>query len=75
MTLYTKRWVKGLVKSWTAHAGTWIAVLGYLQTQDKLLTKWVGENAIGGVLMTIGILVIVLRAKTNESLESKGTQK
>lgn len=74
MNISTKRWLKGLVKSWTAHAGTWIAVLGYLQTQDELLTKWFGQEAIGGIMMAFGILVVGLRAKTNESLTAKGAK-
>ena len=72
MNLRTKRILRGLMKSWTANTGTILAVLGYLQTQNELLTKWVGPDAIGGIMMLFGVLIVALRAKTTESLESKG---
>lgn len=74
MTLSTRRILRGFVKSYTAHTGTILAVLGYLQTQDKLLTQWFGPDAIGAIMMAFGVLVVGLRARTNESLETKGTR-
>ena len=44
MSLATKRWLRGLMRSWTAHAGTYIAVVGYLQTQDKLIDQYLGAD-------------------------------
>jgi hypothetical protein len=49
-----------------------MAALGYLQTQDKILTAWFGPDAMGQIMMVFGLAVVLLRAKTNESLESKG---
>ena len=72
MTLSTKRWLRGMLRSWTAHTGVYLAVLGYLQTQDKLLTQWFGADAMGQIMMLFGLLVVVLRAKTNQSVEDKG---
>ena len=74
MNIRTKRWLKGLVTSWTAHAGTTLAILGYMQTQDKILTQWFGPDAVGIIMVVFGILVVGLRAKTTESLISKGTK-
>lgn len=74
MTTKQTRWLKGLLKSWTAHTGTLLAVLGYLQTQDKLIEQWFGPDALGVLMMTFGILVVGLRARTTESLESKGAK-
>ena len=74
MSVTTKRWLKGLLKSWTAHTGTILAVLGYLQTQGELLTKWFGPDALGVMMMVFGILVVGLRAKTTESLTAKGSK-
>jgi hypothetical protein len=72
MPITTIRVLRGLIRSWTAHLGVWLAVLGYLQTQDKLLTQYFGPDAMGIILFVAGLLVVALRAKTNESLASKG---
>ena len=74
MNIRTKRWLRGLARSWTAHAGTYIAVVGYLQTQDKLIDKYLGQDATGILMMVFGVIVVALRAKTSESLESKGAK-
>ena len=60
------------MKSWTVHAGTILAVLGYLQTQGEQLAKWFGPDAMGSLMMLFGLLIVALRAKTTESLEDKG---
>ena len=74
MSLATKRWLRGLSRSWTAHAGTYIAVVGYLQTQDKMIDKYLGADATGIIMMVFGLLVVALRAKTSESLSAKGAK-
>ena len=74
MSLATKRWLRGLMRSWTAHAGTYIAVVGYLQTQDKLIDKYLGTDATGVIMMVFGLVVVALRAKTSESLAAKGAK-
>ncbi len=74
MSLATKRWLRGLSRSWTAHAGTYIDVVGYLQTQDKLIDRYLGADATGILMMVFGLIVVVLRAKTSESLTAKGSK-
>ena len=74
MSLATKRWLRGLARSWTAHAGTNIAIVGYLQTQDKLIDKYLGADATGVLMMVFGLIVVALRAKTSESLTAKGAR-
>ena len=74
MSIRTKRWLRGLMKSWTANAAVVIAVLGYLQTQGKLIDKYLGADATGLILMIVGVVMVVLRAKTTTSLEAKGTK-
>lgn len=74
MNIKTRRWLKGLSKSLTVHAGTLVLLVGYLQGQDAWLTRHLGESATGDVLMGLGVLMILLRAKTSESLESKGAR-
>lgn len=74
MNIRTRRWLKGLSKSLTVHAGTLVLVVGYLQGQDAWLTNTFGESVTGDILMGLGVLMILLRAKTSESLESKGAR-
>ena len=74
MSLATKRWLRGMSRSWTAHAGTYIAVVGYLQTQDKLIDRYLGSDATGILMMVFGLIVVALRAKTSESLTAKGSK-
>jgi len=74
MNIQQKRWLRGFARSWTAHAGTYIAVVGYLQTQDKLIDRYLGADATGIIMMVFGLIVVALRARTTESLESKGAK-
>ena len=74
MNITTKRWKRGLSRSWTAHAGTYLAIVGYLQTQDKLIDRYLGADATGILMMVFGLIVVVLRAKTSESLTAKGSK-
>ena len=74
MNITTKRWLRGMSRSWTAHAGTYIAIVGYLQTQDKLIDRYLGADATGILMMVFGLIVVGLRAKTSESLTAKGSK-
>jgi hypothetical protein len=74
ISIRLKRWLKGMSKSLTVHAGTLVLVVGYLQGQDAWITRHFGESATGDVMMGLGVLMILLRAKTSESLESKGSK-
>jgi hypothetical protein len=74
MNIRTRRWLKGMSKSLTVHAGTLVLVVGYLQGQTEWITRHFGEAATGDVLMGLGVLMILLRAKTTQSLESKGAK-
>jgi len=74
MSVRTRRWLRGFMRSWTAHAGTYIAVVGYLQTQDKLIDRYLGADATGILMMLFGLIVVALRAKTSESLTTKGAR-
>lgn len=74
ISLRIKRALIGALRSWTTHAGVYIAVIGYLQTQDKLIDKWLGPDATGSLMMLSGLIVVILRAKTSESLSAKGAK-
>ena len=74
ISLRIKRALRGALRSWTTHAGVYIAVIGYLQTQDKLIDKYLGADATGVLMMLFGLVVIVLRSKTKESLAEKGSR-
>lgn len=51
-----------------------MAVLGFMQTQQELISKYLGESATGIIMMLFGATVVALRAKTTESLSSKGAR-
>lgn len=73
MNVRQRRWLRGFLKSWTVHSGTYLAVLGYLQTQDKIIDRYLGPDATGLIMVAFGLLVVILRSfKTSETLESKG---
>lgn len=74
MTIYTKRWLRGLAKSWTANTGVILAVLGYAQTQDKLLSQWFGPDSLGMIMSFFGLAIIIIRTRTKESLAEKGSK-
>jgi len=74
MNIRTRRKLRGFVRSWTAHAGVYLAVLGYLQTQGEVLTELLGPSGTGLLMMLIGAAVVALRVKTKESLEDKGAR-
>ncbi|MBP8291302.1 MAG: hypothetical protein KAX65_00940 [Caldilineaceae bacterium] len=74
ISLRIKRALRGALRSWTAHAGTYIAIVGYLQTQDKLIDKYLGADATGILMMLFGLIVVALRARTTESLTAKGAK-
>ena len=66
--------LRGASTSLTVHAGTLIAVAGYLQGQGKMLDQWFGPDGASNVMMGLGLAVVLLRARTNQSLEAKGTK-
>lgn len=74
MSINTRRFIRGLMRSWTANAGVIMAVLGFMQTQQELISKYLGESATGIIMMLFGATVVALRAKTTESLSSKGAR-
>ena len=74
ISLRIKRALRGALRSWTTHAGVYIAVIGYLQTQDKLIDKYLGADATGVIMMLFGLIVVALRARTTESLTAKGAK-
>ena len=74
MSIKMKRWLRGLSRSLTVHSASLVMIVGYFQTQDKFITKTFGEDVTGQIMMLLGLLMVLLRAKTNESLASKGAK-
>lgn len=66
-----KRWLRGALCSWTVNYGLLISVLGYVQTQDKFITRYLGEEGTGVALFIVGLLIVALRAKTNVPLNER----
>ncbi len=74
MPTKAKRILKGLYRSWSAHFSTIAIVLGGLEQYSGSLTNLIGAKNTGTVLMAAGIIGLALRAKTKESLETKGSK-
>ena len=61
----------GLLTSKTAIVGLLVAILGFVQDQQALITELIGENAMGKVMSAVGFLMIVLRYFTSKPLDEK----
>lgn len=68
-------WLRGLAKSLTIYAGTLVLILGYMQDQKDIINQYIGKEHSGLVFMGIGLLIIMLRARTSKSLTEKGRPK
>lgn len=67
-----KRILRGMAKSWTANYSLFIIILGGLEQYRSTLTDIVGAKWTGIAIMVGGLLGLILRFKTKESLEDKG---
>lgn len=66
-------WLRGLAKSWTAWTGVLLVALPELMTAaEPLLTETMGPEGWKRVVQVVGIVVVVLRLKTTQSLAAKG---
>lgn len=74
MSIRMKRILRGLAKSWSANFSLIVIVLGGLEQYDYVLTDLIGMRNTGLLLMFGGILGLVMRAKTTQSLEARGTK-
>ena len=69
-----KRIVKGALRSWTINWSMLAVFLGGLEQYSGTITSLIGKENSGIFLMIAGLVGLMLRAKTNESLEAKGTK-
>ena len=74
MSIRLKRILRGLAKSWSANFSMIAVALGGLEQYAGTLSKLIGADNTGTLLMVAGIAGLALRAKTKESLEVKGTK-
>lgn len=72
MNIRLKRILRGALKSWTMHFSTIGIALGSLEMYNKTISGWIGPENAGILLMFAGIVSVILRFKTTESLEMKG---
>lgn len=74
MRIKYKRILKGLLRSWSANMSLVAVALGGLEQYKGTISGLIGPDNTGILLMAAGILGLILRAKTNESLEEKGAK-
>lgn len=66
-------WLRGAAKSWTMWSGALLVALPELMTAaEPLLTETMGPEGWKRVVQVVGIVVVVLRLKTTQSLAAKG---
>lgn len=75
MSIKIKRILRGLLRSWSANMSMIAVVLGGLEQYRGVISSVIGSANTGFLLMAAGLLGIVLRFKTKESLEEKGIKK
>lgn len=67
-------WIKGALQSWTVWAGGTVVLLPeLLNAIAPLVTEQWGPAVWQRVLQLVGVAMILLRAKTTDSLTAKGT--
>jgi len=66
-----KIWFIRVIRSNTINTATVIAVLGVIQANSDFLSAVLTPKQFGWVMMGISIIMIVLRAKTTNSLKDK----
>ena len=74
MNIRLKRILRGLAKSWSANFSMLAVALGGLEQYAGTLSKLIGADNTGTLLMVAGIVGLMLRFKTSQSLETKGTK-
>ena len=69
-----KRIIKGALTSWSINWGMFAVFLGGLEQYSGTITSLIGKENSGILLMVAGLVSVVLRSRTNESLEAKGSK-
>lgn len=71
-----KAWAVGTLKSWTTWFGAGLLLLpDFLQQVAPQFEQALDANAYKRLMNVIGVIVIVLRFKTTQSLKDKGETK
>jgi hypothetical protein len=65
--------LKGATRSKTVYLGLVILVVGVIQANAAALAPFIPEKYFGLFNMMLGVLVVVVRFFTDQSLEEKGT--
>jgi hypothetical protein len=66
-------WLRGAARSWTMWSGALLVVLPELMdAAAPLVTETMGPEAWRRVVQVIGIVVVILRIRTTQSLPEKG---
>lgn len=74
MNIRVRRFLKGLLKSWQMNVGHICMAMAYVESQHQLLSHSLGKDSTATVLGLGAFVLYLLRAKTNESLEEKGSK-
>lgn len=64
--------LKGATRSKTVYLGLLVTILGFLQSQSMVFENLLTPQTWGLINVGIGVLIIVIRFLTVQSLEAKG---
>ena len=69
-------WIRGFLRSWTTWVGSLIVVMPQLlDALAPLVTETWGPEVWKRTLQIVGVVMILLRVKTTESIPDKGAPK
>lgn len=66
--------LKGSLLSKTIWLGAAVTVMGYVQANIELISQFIPPKYVGAANMALGVLIILARTVTTQSLSDKGAQ-
>jgi len=66
-----KKWLSRIIRSRTMNTAHLIVILGAVQSQSELLSRWLTPADLGTLISGIGFVLYYLRSTTTQSLADK----
>lgn len=66
--------LKGSLISKTVWLGAAVTVMGYIQANIDMISQFIPQKYVGAANMALGVLIIIARTVTTQSLADKGQQ-
>lgn len=66
-----KIWYSRLIRSKTINTAHVVVILGAIQANSGFFSRWLSTEDFGTFIAGVGIVMYILRARTDRSLEDK----